>query len=90
MAQKPGLYLAGVLIFCFTTSLYAAHPLITDDTGTQGKGRFQLELNGEYSFDKGSEAGLTLRARQDRGGCGTFYRNSRENRCRSWRAVSLD
>jgi len=27
---------------------WAAHPLITDDTGTQGKGKFQLELNGQY------------------------------------------
>jgi len=27
----------------------AMHPLITDDTGTQGKGKFQIELN--YEFD---------------------------------------
>jgi hypothetical protein len=32
---------------------WAAHPLITDDTGTQGKGKFQLELNGQYDWDKG-------------------------------------
>jgi len=31
----------------------ASHPLITDDTGTQGKGKFQLELNGQYDWDKG-------------------------------------
>ena len=31
---------------------WAAHPLITDDTGTQGKGKFQLELNGQYDSDK--------------------------------------
>ena len=31
---------------------WAAHPLITDDTGTQGKGKFQLELNGQYDWDK--------------------------------------
>lgn len=31
---------------------FAAHPLITDDSGTQGKGRYQLELNGEYDNDK--------------------------------------
>jgi hypothetical protein len=30
---------------------WAAHPLITDDTGTQGKGKFQLELNGQYDWD---------------------------------------
>jgi hypothetical protein len=31
---------------------WAAHPLITDDTGTQGKVKFQLELNGQYDWDK--------------------------------------
>jgi len=35
----------------FTVS-YAAHPLITDDTGTQGKGKFQLEVNSEFSHEK--------------------------------------
>ena len=33
-------------------SASAAIPLITDDTGTQGKGKFQLELVGEYIHDK--------------------------------------
>ncbi|HYQ48003.1 MAG TPA: transporter [Thermodesulfovibrionales bacterium] len=33
-------------------SASAAIPLITDDTGTQGKGKFQLELFGEYGHDK--------------------------------------
>jgi hypothetical protein len=28
----------------------AAHPLITEDTGTQGKGRFQLELTTEHGY----------------------------------------
>ncbi len=36
----------------FNGTAYGAHPLITDDTGTQGKGRYQLELNGEYGYDK--------------------------------------
>lgn len=35
----------------FTVS-HAAHPLITDDTGTQGKGKFQLEANSEFNYDK--------------------------------------
>ncbi len=39
----------------------AAHPLITDDTGTQGKGKFQLELNGELSWDKETLAGVETR-----------------------------
>ncbi len=35
------------------TEAVAAIPLITDDTGTQGKGNFQLEILGEYDHDKG-------------------------------------
>ncbi|HTR44713.1 MAG TPA: transporter [Thermodesulfovibrionales bacterium] len=31
---------------------FAAIPLITDDTGTQGKGKFQLEFFGEYASDR--------------------------------------
>ncbi len=45
---------AFIFVFLFVTSVrsFAAHPLITDDTGTQGKGRFQLELNAEYKVEK--------------------------------------
>jgi hypothetical protein len=43
--------------FSLLTVSYAAHPLITDDTGTQGKGKFQFELNGEYGHD--SEDGVS-------------------------------
>jgi hypothetical protein len=44
-----------------TTTAFAAHPLITDDTGTQGKGKFQLELLGEHAreSDDGVEAKRT-------------------------------
>jgi hypothetical protein len=47
------------VIFYFSplTSAYAAHPLITDDTGTQGKGKWQLEVNTEFTHESenGSE-----------------------------------
>jgi hypothetical protein len=46
------------LLPLFTTSAFAAHPLITDDTGTQGKGKFLLEVNTEIYYDKESEAGV--------------------------------
>lgn len=36
----------------------AAHPLITDDAGTNGGGNRQLELNGEYGRDKERSAGV--------------------------------
>lgn len=38
------------LILC--SESFAFHPLITDDTGTQGKGKFQLEVNGGYGHDE--------------------------------------
>ncbi len=44
----------------FTVS-YAAHPLITDDTGTQGKGNFQIELNSEFTTDKETADDITTK-----------------------------
>ncbi len=32
--------------------LYAAHPLITDDTGTQGRGNIQIELTTEHGYEQ--------------------------------------
>jgi hypothetical protein len=43
---------AVVLSLLISSPVFAAHPLITDDTGTQGKGKFQLEVNGEYAHEK--------------------------------------
>ena len=40
------------LSLLIATPVFAAIPLITDDTGTQGKGKFQVELFGEYGHDK--------------------------------------
>jgi hypothetical protein len=45
-----GLIFVAMLLIAFPS--WAAHPLITDDTSTQGKGKFQLELNGQYDCDK--------------------------------------
>lgn len=46
------LFLLITIHFSLSTVSYAAHPLITDDTGTQGKGKFQLEVNSEFAYDK--------------------------------------
>jgi hypothetical protein len=43
--------LTGITLLAGTTA-YAAQPLITDDAGTQGKGKYQLELYGEYGHDR--------------------------------------
>lgn len=45
------------IIFLWSGTALAAHPLITDDTGTQGKGKFQIELNGAYGYE--NEGGVT-------------------------------
>lgn len=45
------LVLAACFVFIFAGLSFAAHPLVTDDTGTQGKGKFQLEVNGEYAHE---------------------------------------
>jgi hypothetical protein len=44
------------LVLVFSSVSPAMHPLITDDTGTQGKGKFQIELN--YEFDHENTAGV--------------------------------
>lgn len=52
-------------------TVFAAHPLITDDTGTQGRGKFQVELNGEYGHD--SERELDVRSRESSGSLETVF-----------------
>jgi hypothetical protein len=48
-----------VLMFVIYSLLYsvsyAAHPLVTDDTGTQGKEKFQIEVNSEFTREKERE-----------------------------------
>ena len=54
---KRGLLFCGlfctVLLFVMglAANSHAAHPLITDDTGTVGKGKFEFELGGEYAHE---------------------------------------
>lgn len=48
------------LILCVDVS-FAAHPLITDDAGTSDKGRLQFELSGEFSRDRETEDGVTVK-----------------------------
>lgn len=46
-----------VTILLFAGNAYASHPLITDDTGTQGKGHVEFETGVEYGHEK--ESGVT-------------------------------
>ena len=50
-----------VMTILMTGTSFATHPLITDDTGTQGKGKFLLEVNSEFTYDKEREAGITTK-----------------------------
>jgi hypothetical protein len=47
----------GFIAALMAGTAFAAHPLITDDTGTQGKGKTQLEFIGEYGIER--EEGVT-------------------------------
>lgn len=49
--QNRRIIYAVMFLFFGISQAYAAHPLITDDTGTQGKGKVQLEFIGEYARD---------------------------------------
>src|SRR5574340_297041 len=44
------------LVLLPVASCFAAHPLITEDTATQGRGNGQLELTAEYGHDEAADA----------------------------------
>lgn len=59
-SMKKTALLSAVLLFG-TSTAFAAHPLITDDTGTQGKGRVQIELNSEFAWNETRTEGVRTR-----------------------------
>ena len=48
----------GMALFVSSVA-WGAHPLITDDAETQGKGKVQVEFNGQYDTDKETVNGIT-------------------------------
>lgn len=60
-------------VLVLPVSSWAAHPLITDDAGTQGKGKFQLEVNGQYDRDKEPVAGVTVKSTGGEAGATLSY-----------------
>jgi hypothetical protein len=48
-----------MIIFILSGTAFAGRPLITDDANTQGKGKYLLELSGEYSQD--SDEGVNVK-----------------------------
>lgn len=61
----------GLTIFISSNTAFAAHPLITDDTGTQGKGKIQVEVNSEFNYDREKEEGVTTK--ETGGEIGTIF-----------------
>ena len=53
------LILSMAVFFLMTTVAFAGHPLVTDDTGTQGKGRGQVEVGLSFFKDKDEADDLT-------------------------------
>ncbi|MCK9361992.1 MAG: transporter [Syntrophales bacterium] len=49
--KSAGIVTVGLILILIASAAFAAHPLITDDTGTQGKGKYQLEANIEYAHN---------------------------------------
>jgi hypothetical protein len=51
-AQTRGVLSALIVFsFCVPAVAFAAHPLISEDTATQGQGAFELELGNMWSTD---------------------------------------
>ena len=50
-----------MLTLCLTAPAQAALPLATDDTGTQGRLKFQLETGAEFGWDRETSNGITTR-----------------------------
>ncbi len=50
------------MVFFVASVTWGSHPLITDDAETQGKGKFQMEVNGQYDFDEETVDGVTAKS----------------------------
>jgi opacity protein-like surface antigen len=48
--------MSAVVVLVSAHAAFAQHPLITDDAGTLGKGKSQVEINAEYDSDRDSGA----------------------------------
>lgn len=50
--KAVALMMSAFIVLILPQITHAAHPLISDDSGTQGKGKSQIEVLGEYDFDR--------------------------------------
>ncbi|MEW6333208.1 MAG: transporter [Thermodesulfobacteriota bacterium] len=58
MRRSVTVFIAGIGLLVHT-ALWGAHPLITDDTGTQGIGNWQVEVSGQYDSDRETRNGAS-------------------------------
>ena len=64
---------AMIMVLLCPGLVFSAHPLITDDSGTQGKGKFQIEVNGQYDSDKETVAGVSVKSTGGQAGATLSY-----------------
>jgi opacity protein-like surface antigen len=60
--MKRSLIVSLLFILVLCSNVFGAHPLITDDAGTQGRGKGQAEISGQYSHEK--DDGVTQKSAQ--------------------------
>lgn len=46
------LWMSMMLLLCLPPAAFCAQPLITEDTATQGRGKFQVEMHGQVGMDR--------------------------------------
>jgi hypothetical protein len=61
MSKVQGLRLFLVFVFSLFTIHFSLTTISHADTGTQGKGKFELEVSSEFTYDKETEEGVTTK-----------------------------
>jgi hypothetical protein len=57
-------YVMAAALLCCSAPAYAAHPLVTDDTGTQGAGGWQVECTTGFSSNRETDNGIRIKERE--------------------------
>ncbi len=60
MLKSIQIIVIGALLMA-NSPVWAAHPLITDDAGTLGKGKFQIDISGQQDWDMETVSGVDIR-----------------------------
>jgi hypothetical protein len=58
-------YVMAAALLCCAAPAHAAHPLVTDDTGTQGAGGWQVECTTGFSSNSETDGGITIKEREN-------------------------